>query len=305
MIRVIMCCAALSACLLGAAGLAWAEAGEVTKPLHERWIPSVSGGLVVFEDKVDGFIDSTVAGFSDAGSDGTTVPRFMLGLDLMSPALATLPGGPRIVGFGGMELLGPNEWNQSAGVGDNVNLEHVEAEVANASIPRPPNPGSFPPPESFEDQGSFLETQRQDLGWYLGVGMVFEFPDRDGEDPALRLRPFLTYVGEQIELQGGTVAVQGQPAGVPPVGSYTILEGFVSKKETLHYLGPGIDAELVVASLESTTVSLFARVSFLWSVGDDSFTETDRNGVGTYHFDVDDFVIRPGGGIRVAWRGGL
>lgn len=305
MIRVVVYRIALWACLMGAAGSAWSEGAEgaaASKPLSERWIPAFSGTLIVVEDEMKGKIDSTI-GFSDAGSIGETVARFQLGLELMTPSLRVLPAGPRVVGFAGLQLMGPNEENEAAGAGDTPNLSSVEEQVERALDPS--IPGNFPPPESFNNQGSELTTTRQDAGWFVGIGLVFEFPDRKEQDPGLRLRPFVTYVGELIDLDGQSLIVEGQPCCVPTVGSYTIRHGAVSKEKTLHYLGPGLDVELVVASFEKTTLSLFGRVSFLWNVGDSSFTLSDGSGLGRYHYEVDDFTIRPGGGLRVAWRGGI
>jgi hypothetical protein len=301
MIRVFVYRIAILACLLIAALEASSEAAEDVKPLKERWIPGISLGLVVFEDDVKGTIDNPIE-FSDAGSKGTTVARLQLGLNLMSPSLPVLPAGPRLVGFAGLQIMGPNEENESAGAGGFPDLQSVEDQVANATIPNANQPGVFPPPDSFKDQGSILTTTRNTMGWYLGMGLAFEFPDRENEDPALRLRPFVKYVGEQLDLDGRSVIVQGQPCCVPTVGSYSIFSGSVSRVETLHYLGPGIDAELVVASYDSATISLFASVSFLWNVGDSSIAMTDG---ARYTYKVDEFTVRPGGGLRMAWRGGL
>jgi hypothetical protein len=304
MIRVVVYFIVLWACLLGATSSAWSEVAEERKPLKERWIPGFSGGLVLFEDKIDGSIDSTI-GFSDSDSIGNTVPRLQLGLDLLSPTIPRLPFGLRVAGFGGVQFSGPNEENESAAAGEFVSVSKVEDQIAQASIPNPARPGVFPPPESFSNQGSSLTSERRNVGWFLGLGLSFEFPDRDDKDPALRLRPFVAYVGEQIDHQGQSLRVVGQPAGIPAVGEYTIEYESQSQLETYHYLGPGIDAELVLGSFEKTTVSFFARVSFLWNVGDSSATLNGPNGLGTYKVDVDDFRIRPGGGLRIAWRGGI
>jgi len=274
------------------------------KPISKRWIPGISAGLIVSGDHVDGAIDSMAGstiglGLSGAGSVATTVPRLQIGLDLSSPSLRRLPLGPRVVVFGGLQVMGPNEENQLAGTDGDVNLDTIAGEIANAR----PNAvtGLFPPPESFAGQGSSATSEYRPLSWYLGLGLVFEFPDRKDEDPALKLRPFASYVGEQIHLKGSVAEVTGRPPGTP----YLVSEGLAAERDILHFVGPGLDVELVVASFANTTFSLFGTVSFLWNVGDSSYSFSDPNGIARYDFEVDDFQIRPGGGIRMAWRGGL
>ena len=132
MIRVFVYRIAILACLLIAALEASSEAAEDVKPLKERWIPGFSLGLVVFEDEVKGTIENPID-FSAAGRNGTTVARLQLGLNLMSPSLPVLPPGPRLVGFAGLQIMGPNEENESAGAGGFPDLQSVEDQVAAAS----------------------------------------------------------------------------------------------------------------------------------------------------------------------------
>ena len=235
---------------------------------------------------------------------GTTVARLQIGLDLMSPTLGALPMSPRVVTFGGLQVSGPNEEEDVASAGDFVDRPKVEAQVREGLVPNPRMPGVFPAPETFNN-GSMATSRRETLGWTFGLGLVFEIPRRPKEDPVLRLRPYVEYVGEQVEYRGKSVRVTGQPFGVPRMGDYTIHYAAASEKETYHWLGPGIDAELVLGAFEAVTFSLFGKVGFLWNLTGDSVSFADGEGLGVYHFEVDDFTIRPGGGVRLAWRGGL
>lgn len=299
--RVVGCIMSTVACSLVALAASGAEEQGTRR---ERWLPMVSGALIVFEDRVDARIDSTI-GFPDAGRIGTTVPRLQLGLDLMSPVLPRTPTGLRLVAFGGLQLSGPNEEDEAAGAGGFVDPRRARENIEAATAAGIRNGGRYATPETLGNQGSSATSRRESVGWYLGLGVAFEFPDRPDREPALRLRPFVAYVGEQVDFHGDSLIIEGQPMGVPPVGEYTYRYDSRSREKTFHYLGPGLDAELVVGTSESLTVSLFAKVSFLWNLGDSSFTFNDGAGLGTYHFEVDDMTIRPGGGMRFAWRKGL
>ncbi len=321
---------ALWTCLLGVVGSVWAEdeTDKAQKPLSERWIPGISVGLILFDPKVEGTITGTTSNtsrFSDVSSTNgdATVPRLQLGLELMSPALADTAFRPRAVVFGGAQIMGPNERTSAAGAGSPFPvLSVVQEQIANAgpSLQNGPNQGFFPDGVDFRQQGSVLSTEHEIAGWFFGLGMVFEYPGRDDEDPALRIRPFVSYVGEQVHLDGRLIASEGQPFQQqiptcpqvctpnpnPVIGTpYSIFQGSVSEKETFHYVGPGIDAELIVGSLEYATISLFATVSFLWNVGDSSITLNDATGVSSYNLKFERLTIRPGGGLRIRWRGGI
>lgn len=291
MARIQWCGAVLAtAALLGVAGPAGAEAA---RSQDARWIPSATAGFRVFDYHADGRIDSTI-GFSDSGSDTESQPLFQLGLDLMSPALERVPAGPRVVGFGGIQL-GPNRKLDLAGDGEL--LADQPQQSIDALTSRPPPGGVYPAPETLPGQGSALSGKYQYLGWYLGMGLAFALPTK----PLLRVRPYATYVGEQAKIKGTVLRVTGQPPGTP----YVIERASRSVDEVFHYLGPGLELEVVVETGQRWGLSLFATADFLWSVGDDRVTFSDSGGRAVFHYEADDFQPRGGLGVRVSWLGGL
>ena len=111
------------------------------------------------------------------------------------------------------------------------------------------------------------------------------------------IRPFFTYQGEQADMKGEIVEVQGTP------GNYVIVRDKATDDEVFHYIGPGIEIETLIAPGEHVGVSLYATFDFLWSVGDDSVGFSDS--LASYHYETDSFKPRGGVGIRLSWLGGF
>lgn len=290
MTRIRACGAFLLALLLGAAGSA---AAEGPKDRDARWIPSATGTFRILNYHAEGRIDSNI-GFSADGQETESAPHFQIGFDLLSPTLDRVPTAPRLVGFAGVQL-GPTRKLELADDGEL--LPDQPQRTIDTLIARPPPNGIYPAPETLPGQGSRLSGKYQSLGWYLGMGVAFELPT----DPGLRVRPYVNYVGEQAKIKGTALRVTGQPPGTP----YVVERASQSVEEVFHYLGPGLELELLVDTGDSWGLSFFATVDFLWNVGDDRITFSDPAARAVFHYEADDFQPRGGAGVRLSWLGGL
>jgi hypothetical protein len=285
MARVLASCGAIVALIVFPLA-AWSE-GEESEP-SDRWVPSLAASLLVYDYKAEGTIESSIRYAASGRRGGTTIPVFQLGVGIMSPSFDGLPAAPRLTAFAGA-FVGPDQTISVAGVGE-FETGQPESSVA-SDLGRPLNQQRQP--EEFPGQGSELLGTRQVAGWYMGLGVAFDVPLRDS---ILRLTPTVNYYGEGVAIEGVVVSVTGGP------GAYTIHRPEVSDEELFHYLGPGIEAELILIRGDKLSLGVFGQLNYVWLIGDGTITQSDPASLTTFRYQAMPNSFRGGGGIRLSWH---
>lgn len=308
--------------VLAVAG-ASADAGDGGEPAAEEkngWSPALDMSLNVFNFDGDGRVISGV-GQSNFGTGHLTLAEFKLGLDLSSPEVDLGFVEPRFVAFGGAQV-GPSAEVVMAQLGEFI-INQPSADIAraiSAANPTPPPnppppPVAYPPTSSYSGQGSLVEATYEGFGWYLGAGLEFDTP---GLEDLLRFRTYVIYLGEQMAARGQLVSVRDieNPVGVP---TFFIHNQMTSAKEDFHYLGPGLEADLILTQSPRLGVVFYVAGDFLFNVGDGriemrggttleevpdprALPVTDTSEVITYFYDTPSFRYNLQFGLRLAWR---
>jgi hypothetical protein len=270
---------AVSAALIGTISTAGLAQSEVTeRPPEDRWIPSLEGSLLLVDYNAAGSIESGV-GQSGAGRAKAGTPTFQLGVNLMSPRLG-LPLSPRIVGFAGA-LVGPDQTIQIVNEGE-FREGQPEAGVEDQL-----------PPEQLLGQGSELLGTRQNVGWYMGLGISFDVPKSGSR---FRLKPLVGYFGESAEVEGRVVSVTGPPS------AYQIHRPEASADVISHFIGPGLEGEVILGRNDKFAVGLFAQLYYVWKVGERATQFSDPDNSVLFWYDPQVNGFRGGAGVRFSWE---
>lgn len=307
MIRVWMLAVVLALPLaLSGASREAAAADEVdaSAPAKNGWTPGLNMSLNIFNYEGDGTVNSTV-GQSTRGSGRLTVGEFRVGLDVLSPQVDLAIFETKFMVLGGIQV-GPGYTVPMARVGELI-MNQPDAAIRRAIIDNTMNGIPFPANSSYPGQGSTLAATYEGLGWYAGAGMEFDMP---GLPDLLRIRPYALYVGEKMSATGALASV----TGVAP--NFVIHRSLGASEEDFHYLGPGLELDLVLTQGARLDIVLFTAGDFLFNVGDGQITmrtgtvTTDENGASvpgppglvTYVYDADSFRFNLQFGVRIAWR---
>ncbi len=163
-------------------------------------------------------------------------------IELMTPAWVSLPGRPRA--YSHVDI--------SFGFGPEYR------------IPKIRDPGSFrnsPGSVSFTEgtilgQGGQTAAEVEPLLVAAGAGFAFTL---EAWDRALRIKPSLEYLREEIEIRGVVrrVVIQQTPAGSVNPPDFRHITLTAKKTQVYHGLGPGIELELDARRSGPFVLSLF------------------------------------------------
>jgi hypothetical protein len=305
--------ALLTLCLLGQG----ARADEEWVDEEPRWIPSLRFGFDTFEYDTQATVQNNLNPPRNAGTQNTTnrLFQFQLGGELMGP-MFDAPGHPRLFVQAGAQFYPfSSDSVFDVGTGGDVNSD-ISGFQQNLAQQKARNCVALDTcpliPDSFDGEGSEIDSQFQNLSWNAALGVAFSIPLADAL--LLELRPSIAYNIDRIEMSGSitTVFDTGLTTLIPAtVGGVTTLQevpdlmavfGQASDKVTQHSLGPGLELGLVLfRSTRPVRASLYADVRFLWLLGDRTTTFSDS--VATYEVRRDPFAIRGGAGLRFSWVG--
>jgi len=282
-----------------AAEVAWAE--EEARP---GWTVALDAGFEVFEYDINSSVTSAVAPRqSGAQTKKNDNSDFKFGIEVMTPALASWLGRPRLfAGVGGQVPLGSEDVVFQIGGGLSAELPEQEiasfeqdlaTAIGNGCLTSPPCPTADP--ASFGGQGSRIGVDFRPL-WYLSLGAALnlELPD----DFLFRLKPSLEYVGGRLGIDSALTTVLE-----PAPEEFTVVRSSAGTMVTDHRLGPGIEGELVISrTARPVALSIYVDARFLWMVSDGSTSFADPAGIAQYSVDRGN-ALSFGGGVRLTWMG--
>jgi hypothetical protein len=288
-----------------------AHASDASVP---DWIPSLSVGVE------SGNLESDTRYTHSLGADAPEVPSpgrdgseltatlLSLGAELLGPALTDSLGQPRLFLRGAVKTLPRDDENELLKFGEPGTL---------VGIPPPTVPGQPPDPvtiDRIEGQGIEVVEHLDSPVWSASLGLAFSVPVPNTADSLLRIRPSLEYDYQEIEIAQRFAAATdlglGPPApqcldnqDPPNLILFSCHTANASTKEDEHWLGPGLELELVFTQSRPVQVSMFAGARFLFLLGDDTYSVTDSLGLLSTTVERDDFLIRGGAGFRFSWLG--
>lgn len=308
--------------LVGPTGLAvsaeadWSDEEEVEQDAlqSEFWVPSTSFSVSVHEEELDLVGENPVA-FSINNTESRTLVALRFGAELMSPVVDDLPLKPRFFVAGGVL------WSPPGNSLNKIRHETVEVDdyrdynlpaalrVFERQLEGNPTSTNFSgrTADSFEGQGNHVWGRQRNNAWYASVGSVFTLP-RSGY--SVRFRPSVEYAGEVFDNEGEFSLLIDRNLGLDPAPDpyapdFSLNTIALSKRETYHSLGPGMELELVNQLDGGILLSFFMQTRFMWIVNDPGVKFSgDSRDLSDLEFDVERkrFNFRGGMGIRLGFR---
>jgi hypothetical protein len=306
---------ALSMILAAGLGLLGQPARAEPAAESPAWIPSISLGLGLQVQNMEGALDSTMPGLGPP-TTYLPIPRgpvedehqlFMplipLGLQLKGPALEALPGAPRPF-FHASALFAPDSQRSIVREGGPDAVIFSETPQA---------------PEGIVGQGSEV-TADFAFEWSAGIGLAFPFAL---ENRTLELKLSADYFGQVVDLEGIVINVRrtdpdtecsafytpGDPKAVPPdpgTPGPCPVDSVESSETTIqHGIGLRTGLETDAGHWGPVYLSIFLDASLYYMLGDlsTSFGATTPNGSASFAFDSDPLVFQAGAGLRFNWKG--
>jgi hypothetical protein len=263
-----------------------AASGATPRDETERWVPAfaVFSGVVVEEDH--GRVSSDIRPGA-SGHDRLVTPFVGGSLELMTPALADVPGRPRLFVHGDAAA--------SFSTGRDLAKEGVPDVF---SIP----PGvNFPTANVVQGQGSATSAEVETLLVSAGLGVAFTV---DAWERRIRIKPSVEYLREEIEVTG--IVNRAFPDVVPARGleDFRLVSLRASDSEVYHGLGPGLEVELDAARTGPFVLSVFLGGKALAFLGDLEFDLSETNEddeSAAWQFEKDRWAYQGGVGLRFRW----
>lgn len=260
------------------------------------WIPSLAIGADIQTLDASATVASDLRGvFPDDRNFLSANPT--LSGEILSPALATLPGRPRLFAHVGWQ------WGWLAIEDERfVVQEGSPGEIVFQTSTTPTDP----PPELVDGQGSEVDLHIRN-GWYAGLGTSFVVPIAGFQ---LRIKPSIDYYQQDVRYTGilsnvtcNITLVGGQRRCVK--NTYAVQQINADKDQTLNAVGPRLGLEVEVAQLGPLAWNLFGEGFGYWYLGDHSVDFSGQSGSDTASFSakVDSTVAGASFGVRVSWRG--
>ena len=108
---------------------------------------------------------------------------------------------------------------------------------------------------------------------------------------------------QEMSLDGNVVYVTGE--GPNETAPFVVQDLQALEGDVFHYLGPRVELETVAARTGPFDIAVFAEFGAFFTVGDDStsFVIRDATDSARFDFEVDNWLIQAGVGIRLTWRG--
>ena len=269
--RAFMLALALALPLLAGGAVASAEEPAPAEPERNGWTPALDISLNVFNFTGEGQVFSPI-GQSNKNTASRTIGEFRIGLDLMSPSIDLGFAKPRVVGFGGIQT-GPRYYVAMSQLGVLIPNRPAPSDIATAAT-RFDNDGiPYPHSSALGGQGSLVNAYYDGLGWYAGAGLDFPVPSFES---LLRVRPYALYLGEKMGAQGQLVSATGTGAVIPQTPNpldispdYRVYYSVTQRaEEDFHFLGPGVELDLIATRGKRLEIVLFTAGDFLFNVGD-------------------------------------
>lgn len=276
------------------------------KDLRERWLPSVSLGVEVYEERGTGTLVAT--GLAPAGVggeiesfDSRNLTALRLLGELSTPALFDEPVdvglfelAPTVRAhlYAGTQIY-PSRAFQSRITGRAGGLEGAVSAYLASRARNPSRPAQDP--EDFSGHGAAFESGSTNETWIVGLGGSYRH-EYDSFD--LKLRASLEYFGERVETEMSVRALLE-----PSPDLFEFINADLSTTRTYHNLGPSLELETIVKRAGSLGLSIFLQARYLWNVGDRNLTLADPRGVVNATYRRPGARLRGGAGLRVHWQG--
>ena len=280
---------ALGAVLLASGSIA-DEVSESDR--SARWTPSVSLAMLAHVQDLSGLGESTFPerdSFDPRVGDESlaVIPAVPVGLRVLAPEIELL--GSPLRPFLHARLQVPFDQDRTV--------------LRQGTVPNPvvipPDLGQNQTAASISGQGTILEATI-DLMGQVGLGLAY--------DTEVLLTPItaslsLDYVVQEMSLDGNVVYVTGE--GPNETAPFTVQDLQALEGDVFHYLGPRVELETIAARPGPFDIAVFAEFGAFFTVGDDStsFVIRDATDEARFDFEVDNWLIQAGVGVRLTWRG--
>jgi len=287
----------------------------------DLWVPTATFALSVHDEQMDLVAENPVA-FSINSEESRTLVAIRFGGELMSPVVDEIPLSPRFFVSGGVLWSPPGnslyeireETTETNDYRD-TNLDEA-LRVFDRQLATNPDAAADAEPLDFEGQGNRVWGRQRHNAWYASFGTVFAIP-RSGY--AFRIRPSVEYTGEVFDNEGEFALVVDN-SGPADAAEFYVSRIALSKRQTYHSLGPGLELEMMNQLDSGVTLSFFLQTRFMWILNDPgiklrgpaTFADDAISGpadittvdLSDLEFTVDRnrFNFRGGMGIRIGFR---
>lgn len=291
------------------------EDGGDKDPLrNDYWLPSVLFSVNVHDEQLALDGRNELNTFEIDADESRTVMGLRLGGELMSPVFEDVPLKPRFVASLGVLWSPPGnsvfkKKDETTDVDDfrDFNLGQALRTFENQFATNP-NGNNDRQASDFEGQGNRVWGRQRHNAWFANVGAVFTIP-RKGY--SFRFRSTLEYMGEVFDHEGQFILVDDLDPD-PTVPVFNPNRILLSKRETYHSLGPGLELELVNQLESGVILSFFMQTHFMWIVNDpgikfegeaSNLTADEADDLeGRFEVERDRFNFRGGMGIRLGFK---
>jgi len=261
-----------------------------------RWIPGINIHSGVLGLQGEASVSSPDRGAFD-DENRPLVPFVSSELELATPVLPSIPGGPRLFVHGGLELL--FDINRSV-------INEGDPGTPFVIVFDPDGDGQdvrFPPEDLVTGTGSGTQAKMEQVAFVAGAGISFGFQLGDRE---LRVKPSVEYRYDAFEVRAllsdaRSIAMDG----VCPCRTTEIRD---LETRSFHSLGPGIELELDAVRTSSMVMSIFATLQGLRVLGErevevraSGFFDTGDPASVVSRFERDPWSVRGGVGVRFRW----
>ena len=233
-----------SAILVGGSALAAEDPLEELRG-DERWLPGLSffGGVITQGSEAS--VDSTARGFHE-GDALAVFAHVGLSAELMTPALASRLGAPRLFVHGDIGL----SFDAEESIANEGDPGSIRIPVIDNNSDGTPD--GEPPVAGIVGRGSATKAETQPAVYSAGAGVAFTF---DAWGRPLRLKPSLEWLYQETTITGLVGDAEAIDGG-QQCPCRTALVG-ARRTEGFHSLGVGLEVELDAARAGPSMLSVF------------------------------------------------